>query len=380
VAFTTENVTTKKGGDGLIKPVPQTGASPGGRGNLGRFLSPRKIGAIYLWIAIVILFSAVSPHGFFKTASITNVLNEYSISGIMALAVVVPLAAGLFDLSVGYTMGMTGTVAAWLLANTGMGVTEVVIISLALGAVVGLVNGIIVVFAGIDSLIATLGTGSIIGAITLGVTGDQTIAKNVGGSFSHYIGDLSWGKVTIPVFYMLILMVIIGVVTEQTVIGRLWYAIGFDLEVTKLAGVRVKALRVSAFVASGFVAGIAGVALVARIGAASPGTGPSYLLPAFSAAFLGATQFRDGRFNAWGAVVATLLLGTGEFGLLVAGAPVWAPDVFVGAALIAAVALTEITRRRSGAGSWSAMPVWWRRIFSGRDKGDADQAPTQPVA
>jgi len=367
------------GSDGILVPTAATGTQRHASGGVRRLLSPRKIGAIYLWIGIIILFGAISPHSFLKANTVTNVLNEYSISGIMALAVVVPLASGLFDLSVGYTMGLSGTLAAWLLAN-GMSVPSAVIISLIVGLGVGLINGVIVVIAGIDSLIATLGTGSIIGAITLGVSGDQIIAKNVGGSFSHYIGTLSWGRVTIPVFYMLILMIIIGVVTEQTVVGRLWYAIGFDLEVTRLAGVRVKALRIAALAISGFVAAIAGVALTARIGAASPGTGPSYLLPAFSATFLGATQFRDGRFNTWGSVVATLLLGTGEFGLLAAGAPVWAPDVFVGAALIAAVALTEVSRRRSGAGSWSGMPTWWRRIFAHRSGGSGGSGEAEAAA
>jgi ribose transport system permease protein len=336
-----------------------------GKRRIARLLAPRKIGAIYLWIGIIIVFSAISPDAFFQTATITNILNQYSISALMALAVVIPLASGLFDLSVGYTMGLTGTMVAWCLAN-GMSVPEAVILSVLLGAVVGLVNGIIVVYAGIDSLIATLGTGSMIDAITLGISHDETIVKNVGNSFSYYIGSLSFHLITMPVLYMLIVMVIIGLLLEQTVVGRLWYAIGFDLEVVRLIGVRVRALRISALVLSGLIAGIAGVALTARIGASSPEVGPPYLLPAFAAVFMGATQFRDGRFNAWGAVVSMLLLGTGEFGLLVIGAPQWAPDVFVGAALIASVALTEMSRRGSGAGAWSWMPTWWRSFFARR--------------
>lgn len=377
--------TTALGDAGALRDPDGTAVAATGRTRLAgsgrwqRLLSPRKIGAVYLWIAIIILFSAISGRSFFQVASISNVLDQYSVSGIMALAVVVPLSAGLFDLSVGYTMGLTGTVVAWLLANTSLAMPVDVVIGVALGAGVGLANGVIVEIAGIDSLIATLGTGSIIGAITLGVTGDQTIARNVGGSFSHYIGDLSWHSVQMPVLYMVLIMVVIGIVLEQTVAGRLWYAIGFDLEVTRLAGVRVRSLRITALLVSGFIAGIAGIAVTARIGAASPGVGPSYLLPAFSAAFLGATQFRDGRFNAWGAVVATMLLGTGEYGLLVAGAPEWAPDVFVGAALIGAVALTEVSRRRNGAPAWSQMPVWWRRIFAGRGTRAArDATPHGP--
>jgi ribose transport system permease protein len=96
---------------------------------------------------------------------------------------------------------------------------------------------------------------------------------------------------------------------------------------------------------------VAGVALTARIEAADPSNGPSYLIPAFSAAFLGATQFRHGRFNPWGTVVSVLLLGTGSIGLLLAGAPQWAPQVFQGVVLIAAVSLTVVQGRRKGSKS-----------------------------
>lgn len=328
-------------------------------------LGPRKIGAIYLWVVIIAVFCGVAFHSFAQRNTITFILNNYSVDGLMALALVIPLSAGLFDLSVAYTMEFTGTLAAWFLAH-GMSIPAAVVVSLIIGMAVGLVNGVIVVFAGIDSLIATLGTGSIIAAITIGVSHNISIVPptSVGTSFSRYLATASVIRITLPVFYMVVVMIIIGVVLEQTVIGRLWYAIGFDLEVTRLAGVRVRALRVSALVVSALVASIAGIAEVAYIGSSSPGFGPPYLLPAFSAVFLGATQFRDGRFNAWGAVVATLLLGTGEYGLKVAApSVVWAPQVFVGVVLIASVALTEITRRHSGAGTWTGLPASLRRVL-----------------
>jgi ribose transport system permease protein len=235
---------------------------------------------------------------------------------------------------------------------------------LAIGVGIGLVNGFIVVFLGIDSLIATLGTGSIIGAITIGVSGNETIVKNVGGSFATDVAGRSWANISEPVLFMLVVMVIVGLLLEQTVAGRYWYAIGFDLDVTRLAGVRVRALRVMAFVIAATIASIAGITLAARIGASSPGEGPDYLLPAFAAAFLGATQFRNGRFNAWGAIVATLLLGTGDYGILLVGGPTWAPEVFEGVVLIAAVGVTEIGKRRAGAGKWTGMPAWWARYFT----------------
>jgi ribose transport system permease protein len=115
---------------------------------------------------------------------------------------------------------------------------------------------------------------------------------------------------------------------------------GFDRETARLTGISVDRLGILAFVTSAVIAGFAGMVLAARVASGSPDAGPSYLIPAFSAAFLGATQLRSGRFNPWGAVIAVLLLGTGDVGLILAGGPIWTPQLFEGTVLIAAVALT----------------------------------------
>ncbi|HTA08267.1 MAG TPA: ABC transporter permease [Streptosporangiaceae bacterium] len=349
---------------GSSVPKPPSGSAARGATAWTRFLSPRKIGAVYFLILIVIFFSFLDPNTFPQVETIRSILNEYSISGIMALAVIITLASGLFDLSVGYTMGLAGTLVAWLLANTSMSATEAILLTMATGLVIGLVNALVVVFLRIDSIIATLGTGAIIGAITVGISGNQIIVKNVAGSFSRHIAGLSIGNFTEPVFYMLGLMIIIGLVMEQTSVGRYWYALGFELDVARLAGIRVKLLQTAALLATALVASWAGIALTARIGAASPDAGPSYLLPAFAAAFLGATQFRDGRFNAWGTILATILLGAGQYGILLSGAPVWAPDAFYGVALIGAVAVTSLTGNATS--RWRGWPPWMRRFVTAK--------------
>jgi ribose transport system permease protein len=344
-----------------VPPQPPAGPARRRGPAWSRYLSPRKIGAVYFLIVIVIFFSFLDPDTFPHVETIRSIFNEYSISGIISLAVIITLASGLFDLSVGYTMGFAGTLVAWLLANTSMSATEAIVLTMVTGLVIGLVNALVVVFLRIDSIIATLGTGAIIGAITVGISGNQIIVKNVSGAFSRDIAGLSISNFTEPVFYMLALMIIIGLVMEQTSVGRYWYAIGFELDVARLAGIRVKLLQTAALVLTALVASWAGIALTARIGAASPDAGPSYLLPAFAAAFLGATQFRDGRFNAWGTILATILLGAGQYGILLAGAPVWAPDAFYGVALIGAVAVTSLTGNATS--RWRGWPPWMRRLI-----------------
>lgn len=308
-----------------------------------RQLSFRNIGAIYVWALIIALFWWQVPETFPTAMTVKSILNNEAVTGIIAISLVIPLAAGVFDLSIGYIAGFGGILSAWLLANTSLDPWIVIVLTLGATLLLGLVNGIVVVVLRVNSLIGTLGTGTIIFALTKWVSDEKIITKRV-PELSEDIARGQWFGVTTPVFIMLGVMLVIGYLLEQTTTGRAWYATGFGAEAARLAGLRVRSLQFSAFLVSGTLAGLAGIIMTARVSSGSPLAGPSYLLPAFAAAFLGATQFRHGRFNVWGTVVAVLMLGTGKVGLSLAGAPTWAPDVFQGFVLIAAMAITRVER------------------------------------
>jgi ribose transport system permease protein len=309
-------------------------------------LSFRNIGAVYVWLALILIFSIWQP-GLFPTAqTVRTTLNQYAISGLAALSLVMPLAAGVFDLSIGSTMGFAGVLAGWLLNTPELPPAAAAGVTLCAGLGIGLLNGLVVVRMGIDSFIGTLATGAIIAALTLWVSGDQIITGKLTGSFTS-IASTSVAGIQLPVLYMLTVMLILGYLLEQTVFGRHIYAAGYGPGVARLIGLRVGRLRTISLACSGVLGAFAGIALVSRLGAADPTAGPQYLIPAFSAAFVGATQFRRGRFNPWGTVVAVLMIGTGSVGLLLAGTPPWVPQVFQGAVLIAAVAVTGIQRKHA---------------------------------
>lgn len=304
-----------------------------------RVLSPKNIGAIYVWIAIILLFVLVEPDKFPTSQTLQSILNQYSITGIIALSLVVPLAAGAYDLSIGYTVGFAGILVAWLLQNTGLSPVAAGALTLLACVGIGLVNAFVVVGLRVDSFVGTLGVGAILASLTIAVSGEQTITGRVGDSFSELATHQIAG-VSLPVVYLLVLMLALGYWLERTRMGRYLHAVGFDRESARLTGIRVDRLSTIAFVTSATLSGFAGIVLAARIQAGSPDAGPSYLIPAFSAAFLGATQLRGGRFNPWGTVIAVMLLGTGNVGLLLSGGPQWTPQLFEGTVLIAAVALT----------------------------------------
>ena len=323
----------------------QTASRRPSRGSrVRRALAFNSIGALYVWLGIVIVFSIWVPDTFPTMSTVKQVLNANAITALAALSITIPLAARVFDLSFAYTMTLTGVIAAHFLA-VGVPLVPALLLALAAGVVIGIVNGIVVVVMRIDSFIATLATGSLIAAlITMATGGTAIISTKLQGGFAK-IGQTNVSGFTLPVVYVLIVAVAMWFLLEHTATGRRLYATGFNPDASRLAGVRIDKLRFMSLVASGSLAGATGLVLASTIGSGDPSTGTSYLLPAFAAAFLGATQLKHGRFNAFGTLIAVLLLGTGTTGLALANAPQWSADMFVGVVLIASLAVTGLQRR-----------------------------------
>jgi ribose transport system permease protein len=312
---------------------------------IAHVLRPQNIGAVYIWLLIIAFFAIISPSTFLLWGTGQSVLNQNAISGMVALSLVVPLSCGLYDLSVGNTVGLIGICAGWLFLHTGLSSGEVIVLCVLAAVVIGLFNAFVVVYLNINSFIATLATGSILGALAVALSGNVTLTHGLNGSFANIAQTQIAFGLTLPVVYLLVLMVGLGYFLEQTATGRYCYSIGYNSEVARLVGVRVNRLRILSLVFSSVVAGAAGLVLAASLNAADPSSGPSYLIPAYSAVFVGATQLRGGRFNSWGTVIAVLMLGTGSVGILVSGGPTWAPQIFQGVVLIAAVGLTVFQRK-----------------------------------
>lgn len=303
-----------------------------------RALSPRNISAIYVGIAIFVLFSLWIPDLFLTSTTLKTLLNNNAIAVLAALALVLPLSAGVINLAVGSQLGASSIFVAWLLIHQGYGIGVSVVLALLLGVLIGLATGLLVVYARIESFIATLGVSSLLAAFITGISGGQQIL-GMPSSFADFGTSIFLG-LTYPVWGMLVVAVVLWYYLERTPSGRRIYAVGGNIEAARLSGVRVNRVIVVTLVVGGLIAALAGVLLTARLANADPSIGPGYLLPAFTAAFLGSTQF-GGRFNVWGTVVALYVLAAGVKGLQLAGAPVWIPDAFNGASLLIAVALAK---------------------------------------
>jgi ribose transport system permease protein len=330
---------------GIREPAVPARTRPSLGARLARGLAFDRVGAVYVWLGIIALFSLWVPETFPNLATAKQILNANAITALAAMSITIPLAARVFDLSFAGVMTLTGVTVAHLIAKAGIPVVPAILLALGVGLGVGLINAFVVVVMRIDSFIATLATGSLIAALVTMITKEVPITDAKLGDAFAKLGQTSVGGITLSVFYCAVVAIGIWYLLEHTATGRRLYATGFNPDAARLAGVRIDRLRFMSLVASGGLAGATGIILASTLGSGSPTAGAPYLLPAFAAAFLGATQLKHGRFNAGGTIIAVLLLGTGVTGLALANAPQWAGDMFVGVVLIAALALTGLQRR-----------------------------------
>lgn len=330
-------------------PEPDSHA-PQRRRVSSRTWGPGNIGTVYVLIAMCVYFTIVAPGVFDRVDTVKLVLNGAAIIALSALALTVPLAAGLFDLSFAYVMTLSGVTTAVFIVQHDWSLWTAMAAGLLAALCIGVINCFVIITMKIDSFIGTLATGSLIIAFITYITGGTNITgPELSSAFSDIYGTRVLGLI-LPVYFAIALAAVLWVVLEHTATGRRLYAVGFNPEAARLAGIKVTRLKVGALLTSSLLAGFAGIILASSLGSGSVNGGTPYLLSAYAAAFLGATQLKRGRFNAWGTICAVIMLQTGITGLALSGAPPWGADMFTGVMLIAALSGTsaQARARRSG--------------------------------
>jgi len=307
-----------------------------------------KYSGIYVWAILAIFFAIKIPDLWLSWDNFSTILTFQAISTIVALGLIVPVAAGAFDLTIAGTLTVSACFTAWALLGH-KGLLFAVVGALLIGVVIGLANALVVVKFKVDSFIGTLGMSSILAAVAYMISGGGQEVLPEDGYFPFLnFARTQWFGVSASVYYAAILAAIIWWILEYTPAGRYLYAVGGNPVAARLAGVKVGRVVMMSFIASAVVSSFAGIVYLAQNANAAPDSGANYLLPAFSAVFLGATQIRPGRVNVLGTLVAILLLATGVTGLQLLGAPTYVTQLFNGAALIIAMALAARTARRRG--------------------------------
>jgi len=300
-------------------------------------------GLLILLIVLIIGFSVLRPRTFPTYFNFRSIANNKSIDAILALAVFIPMTANQFDLSVGFLLGISQVLAIGLVGQ-GLAWPIAAVLVLALGAAVGLANGLLVSVVGIDSFIATLGTGSVLYGFNEWYTGGQQVLATLPKSFTALSGVVL--GIPAPSLYVLAITLALWVVFEYLPAGRFLYVLGDSPRAAELNGISAKRYVTLAFLASGILSAFAGIVLQSQLLVGQSSVGPEYLLPAFTAALLGATSVRPGRVNVWGTVLAVAVLAVAVAGLNQLGAPFFVSPLFDGTMLILAVGLAVTASRR----------------------------------
>ncbi|MEV5409680.1 ABC transporter permease [Thermopolyspora sp. NPDC052614] len=333
---------------------------------IGRLdLKVDRFSGVYILLLFIVVFSLARPDTFAQVETVHILASSQAVNGLVAIAVLIPMICGQFDLSVGANANLVAMVAVTLQVEQGTQVLAAVAVAVAIGLLIGVVNGFIVVKLGVSSFIATLGTASILTAFQTMVTKSQLPPVPESDLWSAITQTEVFGF-QIVVVYLIIAVALAWWVLECTPADRYMMATGSNPDAARLSGIRTDTWSWISFVASGGNAALAGVLFVSLAGVAVT-FGNSLVLPAFAAVFLGSTQLKPGRFNVLGTILAIFVLATGVLGLQLLTSIPWINEMFNGLAVIVAVALA--VAKRPGSSRRSRRE---RRLDPGDGDGDGE--------
>jgi ribose transport system permease protein len=315
--------------------------SPGVRIGLAIFARYATIIGLTL---MIVIFSILSPDAFPTLNNFVNVLNQASLATIIAGGLTLAVVVGELDLSIGYAASLHGVLVTGLIVQDKLPITLAIVIVLALGALIGVVNGLIVTKLRVNSVIATLGVGTIIVGLAFAYSSGVPIVAGVPEGFLQLsLGRWLFG-IPNPIIIMAVVVVGLWVLVERTAIGQEIQAVGGNPIAARLAGISVDRIKILGFVISAVCAALTGALLASRLGSGTTNAADAYLLTAFAAVFLGSATLRDGEFHVLGTFIGTLIIVFGFNGLNIFGAPTFSQYVFQGTILVVAVALSSLGR------------------------------------
>ncbi len=302
-------------------------------------------GLVVLMVLLALSFSLLLPSSFPTLFNLRAILADKSVIALLALAAMIPMVTGKIDLTVGYGIVLWHILAISLQTRLGLPWPVAVLMVLTGAALFGVLNGLLVEFAQIDSFIATLGTGTVIYALALWHSGGRQVVGELPDGFVSLAGG-QWLGLPIGAYYVLAVSVALWLVTEYTPLGRALYVIGANPKAALLNGISVRKHVVGAFVASGLLSGFAGVLLASRLQIGQASVGLEFLLPALVGAFLGSTTIRPGRVNVWGTLVGVAILAIGISGIQQFGGAFFVEPLFNGMTLLLSIGLAGWAQQR----------------------------------
>lgn len=297
---------------------------------------------ILIVLLVLVIFMAVFAPNFARLDNMFNIARSISVNAILAAGMTFVILTKGIDLSVGSTVAVSGVVAV-LAAITGVPAPFAVLLGMLVGALCGIINGVLVAYMQLAPFIVTLGLMTFLRGLAYTMTEGHPIVSsslNFKAFGSGYAMD-----VPIPVITMIVVYVIAWVILERTRFGRHIYAVGGNEEAAELAGVRVKRVLTAVYIIAGLCAGLAGVIFAARVISAQPTAGTGYELDAIAAVVLGGTSLAGGRGRIIGTLIGAIILGVLSTGLILMDVPFFTQLLIKGLVIILAVAIDSLKQR-----------------------------------
>ncbi len=314
----------------------------------------RQFGTLLGLILIIVFFTVNLPDTFLTARNLINVSQQISMLAVVAFTMTIVMVMNDFDLSVGSMASLSGIVAA-VLFSMGYPIWVGVGGALLAGLVGGLFNGFLVAVIGILPFVATLGTLTIFSGTAFLISDGRTIfGRDIPAGFSGFarsgipLDTIGLEGLKLPYLTItgVIVLLLVWIILEQMNFGRRLYAIGGNIEATRLSGIKVKRLRMGAFALTGIGAAIAGLMYASRVASANPTQGAGLMLDAIAAVFLGMTMGKEGEPRVLATLVGVLILGILDNGLTQMKVDSYIREILIGAIVIAAVATSALGRRR----------------------------------
>lgn len=311
----------------------------------GRFLAwfKQNIG-ILIGLAALMAIVSLFSESFFTASNMWNILRQISTNALLAFGMTFVILIGGIDLSVGPLLAFSGVFAAYVMGNLGWPIWAAIAGSIILCSMVGMLNGVIVTKTGIAPFVVTLSVQQIFRGFAMLLANGAPIRIRDQGFIN--IGTTYIGPVAFPVIYMIIIMALCYVVLNKTQFGRHIYALGGNKTAARFAGIRTQRIEVMVYALSGFLAGIAGIVLAARMTAGVPATGDGYECDAIAAVVLGGASFTGGICTIGGTLIGAIIIGVLNNGLNMLNVASFWQYVAKGVVILLAV-MVDVLRKQS---------------------------------
>jgi len=270
-------------------------------------VSPEAVRVGIIWITVLVLVAVSAPSAFLSVANVANIGLSVAVTGVVAVGLTLAISTGAVDLSYPVVMSLSGITLAVLL-ESGWPLLLALAGTLCVAALVGLTNGALSVVFGVDPLITTLATNTILVSLLIIFTGSEVFA--VAGETIEHIGRGRIGSIPVPLIIFAACAILGALILTRTVIGQKFTTVGNNSLASRLTGIRVARVQVTALVVSAAFAGIGGVLMAANTGYVTAADGERYLLPVIAAVVLGGTAVSGGRGSVAGTTLGVLVLGT----------------------------------------------------------------------